>query len=192
MPCYVARVRGAEPSDAELVRSITQQGPDQRRAELALCRRYAPRIRLYGLKHLRDRQRAEDLVQTVLVAVLVAARAGSIEDLAKLERFVLGTCRNTLLKMRSSARRETASSDEVLHQLSSPPFELTETAALLRCFDALDARAKQVVVMSFQEEHSAEEIARVLATTSGNVRVLRHRALHALRSCLDLAEGVPR
>jgi hypothetical protein len=36
-------------------------------AETELYRRLAPRVRLYGLKHLRDRDAASDLVQQVMM-----------------------------------------------------------------------------------------------------------------------------
>jgi RNA polymerase sigma-70 factor (ECF subfamily) len=40
-------------------------------------------------------------------------------------------------------------------------------------------------MMSFNEERPSEEIAARLAISTGNVRVLRHRAIAALRRCLD-------
>jgi len=41
------------------------------------------------------------------------------------------------------------------------------------------------VMMSFNEERSSDEIALRLAISTANVRVLRHRAVAALRRCLD-------
>jgi RNA polymerase sigma-70 factor (ECF subfamily) len=42
--------------------------------------------------------------------------------------------------------------------------------------------------MSFNEERPSDEIAALLALSPGNVRVLRHRAIAALRRCLDAPE----
>ncbi len=56
--------------DGELVRAIAAWSEHARAAEAELCRRFAPRIRLYGLRHLRDQDRARDLVQAVLLAAL--------------------------------------------------------------------------------------------------------------------------
>jgi len=180
-------------SDAAIVRTIaTFSGADSpraeesKKAEAELCRRFAPRIRLYGLRHLRDEERARDLVQAVLLAVLVAARAGRIEDAERIDRFVLGTCRNASLRMREVAARAILVTDE---ELDIAPFlqetEFIETGALVRCVAALELRARMVVTMSFLEQRSAEETAKLLETTAGNVRVLRHRAIAALRRCLD-------
>ena len=169
-------------TDAELVGRIAAGSPD---AEAELCRRYAPRARLYGLRHLRDDDRARDLAQAVLLAVLEAARAGRIEDPERVDRFVLGTCRHVALRMRERDGRAEPVADEQLDAIAVDPPELVDRGALMRCVAGLDARARRVVMLSFQEERSADEIAALLATTAGNVRVVRHRAVAALRRCLE-------
>jgi RNA polymerase sigma-70 factor (ECF subfamily) len=171
--------------DAVLVRLIAAGGGAGHTAEAALCRRFAPRVRLYGIKHLRDEDRARDLVQTVLLAVLEAARAGRIDDPARLDRFVLGTARNTALRVHQVAARSQPVSEPLLAALAAEPIERVDLPALLLCLEALERRARDVVRRSFMEEQSAEEIAAALATTAGNVRVVRHRALAALRRCID-------
>ena len=45
-------------------------------AETELYRRLAPRVRLYGLRHLREPHAAADLVQQVLLMTLERLRAG--------------------------------------------------------------------------------------------------------------------
>ena len=85
-------------SDSELVHEITTTGSTA--AEAELCRRLAPRLRLYGLRHLRDEHAAADLVQHVLLIMLKSIRAGRVRDPEKLASFVLGTCRMTVLDLR--------------------------------------------------------------------------------------------
>ena len=104
----------AEASDAALLAEIAGAGPGRSDAERALCRRYAPRIRLYGLRHLRDDDRAADLVQTVLLGVLQAAREGRVRAPEQLVRFILGTCRNTTLRVQETDRRAEPVPDELL------------------------------------------------------------------------------
>src|SRR5262245_44912146 len=107
-------VLAEEISDAELVRIIAAAheaggalAEGGKRAETELCRRFASRIRLYGLRHLRSEERACDLVQTVLFALLVSAREARVEDPERVDRFVLGTCRNTSMRMREVDARAT-------------------------------------------------------------------------------------
>ncbi len=177
----------ADATDAGLLLDIRGGGAEGREAERALCRRYAPRIRLYGLRHLRDEERARDLVQTVLLAVLQAARDGRIREPGQLVRFVLGTCRNAALRTRELDRRAEPSPEDVLVAAAGAdaPREPVDAAVLLRCLGGLGERARRVLELSFHEELESDEVAARLELTRGNVRVIRHRALAALRECLD-------
>jgi len=172
--------------DGELVRAIAAGAPDAPAAEAELCRRFAPRIRLYGLRHLRDEDRARDLVQAVLLAVLQAARAGRIADVEHVDRFMLGTSRNVAQRMRDSEARTTGD-EAALAGIAAPAdeHERVDATALARCFGALDERGRQVVRLSFLDECASDDIAAQLAISTANVRVLRHRAIAALRRCLD-------
>ncbi|HEX2873879.1 MAG TPA: sigma-70 family RNA polymerase sigma factor [Polyangiaceae bacterium] len=178
-------------ADAELVDRIGR-GAHVRDAEAELCRRFAPRIRLYGLRHLRSEDRAADLVQSVLLSVLDAARSGRIDQAEQLDRFVLGTCRNVARRVREKETRTVPVEGAELEQrvgAFEPSFERVDTGPLLRCLQKLEERARSVVLLSFQAEHDSEQIAQTLQLSVGNVRVLRHRALADLRGCLDNAKG---
>lgn len=175
-----------EASDAQLVIAIARH---DRAAEAVLCRRYAPRVRLYGLKHLRNEQAAQDLVQTVLVALLEATRAGRIDEPQHFDRFVLGISRNCALRMRQRELRTPLAAAEAVAALPALPRpERVALTNLFACMSGLDERGRQVLMLSFVEELSADEIACQLLVSQGNVRVLRHRALASLRRCLDAKE----
>jgi RNA polymerase sigma-70 factor, ECF subfamily len=198
-PCYVLAVPADDLPDDELVRRIAARASDAGEAEAALCRRFAPRIRLYGLRHLRHEDRARDLVQTVLLGVIEACRAGRVEETDKIDRYILGTCRHAAGRMRETdARtRPLGDGDALGDDLplvgagdgESRP-EPIDRRTLMRCLAELDRRASRVLMLSFQEERSADEIAGLLAMAPGNVRVVRHRALAALRRCFDRREEV--
>src|SRR5512135_3738192 len=100
-------------NDAELVERIGSGS--NRDAEAELFRRMAPRLRLYGLRHLRDEHAAEDLAQQVLITTLEALRAGRLREPEKLVSFVLGTCRMTVLDLRRGAQRK----ERLLEQFGS-------------------------------------------------------------------------
>ena len=179
--------------NAQLVRSIAARGEGARDAEATLCRRFAPRAQLYGRKHLRDEDRARDLAQAVMLAVIEAARAGRVEDPALIDRFVLGTCRNVALRMRSIDARAQPTDVASLDVMSLlPERESMEVGALSRCLAELDGRERSVLFLSFTEGKTSDTIASVLGTTAGNVRVLRHRAVVQLRRCMDDCKAVAR
>jgi RNA polymerase sigma-70 factor, ECF subfamily len=168
-----------------LVRRIVARAEDAGEAEAELCRRYAPRAYLYGRRHLRDDERARDLAQSVMLVVIEAVRAGRVEDPERIDRFMLGTCRNVALRMRDVEARAVPTDAAELDAIASVENEPIDIGGLYHCLAELDARDRAVVYLSFTEERSAEEISVVLQTTAGNIRVLRHRAVAQLRRCMD-------
>lgn len=182
-----------EPSDAELARRLAGASADAARAlEAELYRRLAPRVRLYGLRHLRSEAAAADLVQEVLLMTFERLRAGKVREPERLASFVLGTCRMVVLDLRRGHRRRERllrlyADDVPVAAAADPP--LPDHARLGVCLDGLSERERAVVVMTFYDERSAEEVARELGLSPGNVRVIRHRALERLRACLQAGAG---
>jgi RNA polymerase sigma-70 factor, ECF subfamily len=184
-----AKFSAGQFSDADLARQIASLPPGQApAAEAELYRRLAPRVRLYGLRHLRDEQAAADLAQEVLLIVLEALRGGRLHDPNKLASFALGTCRMVVLNLRRGASRRM----ELLEQFArNLPVAKIETHAALdgdqlaRCVEALSERERSVVIMSFYDEQSAAEVGVFLGLSQANVRVIRHRALGRLRECMS-------
>jgi RNA polymerase sigma-70 factor (ECF subfamily) len=175
-------------TDAVLVRQIGA-GTD-REAEAELCRRMAPRIRLYGLRHLRDEQAALDLVQQVLITTLEALRARQLREPEKLASFVLGTCRMTILDLRRGAQRK----QRLLEQFGPEALAPAQWSApqldrdkLTRCVQTLKERERAVVMMTFYDEQTSADVSNFLGVSEENVRVIRHRAIRQLRDCMGVA-----
>jgi RNA polymerase sigma-70 factor (ECF subfamily) len=177
-----------ELEDAELALRIGS-GSD-REAEAELFRRMAPRIRLYGLRHLRDPQASEDLTQQVIITTLEALRAGRLREPEKLASFVLGTCRMTVLDLRRDAQRKQRLLQEFGADLLPPlPSSLPrlDRDRLARCVQNLRERERAVVVMTFYDEQTGADVATFLGVSEANVRVIRHRAITQLRECMGAA-----
>jgi RNA polymerase sigma-70 factor, ECF subfamily len=172
-----------EVSDADLARRIAE---GDREAEAEMCRRMGPRIRLYGLRHLRSAAAADDLVQQVLLKILEALRTARLREAERLVQFVLGTCRMTVLDLRRNSRRR----EELLARFGGdlvpdpPPMPSLDDSQLVRCVQALKERERSVVVMTFYDEQTAAETAGFLGISEANVRVIRHRAIQQLRTCM--------
>jgi RNA polymerase sigma-70 factor (ECF subfamily) len=177
-----------ELSDAELVRQIGSG--NGREAEAELFRRLAPRIRLYGLRYLRDEHASEDLTQQVLITTLEALRAGRLREPEKLASFVLGTCRMTVLNLTRTARKK----ERLLAQFGAgllapvqPSMPRLDHERLFRCVQDLKERERTVVVMTFHDEQTGADVASFLGVSEANVRVIRHRAIRRLRECMGVA-----
>jgi RNA polymerase sigma-70 factor, ECF subfamily len=175
--------------DAALARRIAA-GRDQE-AEAALCRRLIPRVRAYGLRHLRDEAAASDLAQHVSVLVLEALRDGRVREHERLAAFVMGACRNTVIEWRKVERRRSdilaAFGSSFAATVEPEPVAL-DRERLAQCLDELGPRERTIVALTFYAEQAPADIARDLATSIGNVRVIRHRAIAHLHECITRGE----
>jgi RNA polymerase sigma-70 factor (ECF subfamily) len=174
--------------DGALARRIAAAGQRlDAAAEAELYRRLAPRVRLYGLRHLRDPHAAHDLVQQVLLMTLERLRASRLREPERIASFVLGMCRLVVLEIRrGSRRRETllATWGDTAEAVAGPEPAVLDTDRLAACLETLAERERTVVVMTFFADQSGDEVARELGLTAGNVRVIRHRAIARLRGCM--------
>ncbi len=174
-------------SDADLVRQVGA-GID-RDAEAEFFRRMAPRVRLYGLRHLRNETAADDLTQQVLLTTIEAMRAGRLREPEKLASFVLGTCRMTVLDLRRNSQRQGRLLEQFGADLPAPappPQPALDQDRLAGCVQRLNERERAVVVMTFYDEQTSANVAGFLAVSEANVRVIRHRAIRQLRDCLGV------
>ena len=185
-------VEEGEAADGELARLVARGGGGSAEAEGELCRRLGPRVRLYGLRHLRDAAAADDLVQEVLVLTLERLRAGRVRDPDRLASFVLGACRLVVRNQRRGRRRREA----LLGRFASgfPRQATPDTLSLDRsrlrdCLLRLAERERAVLVLTFYAEQPSAEIAARLRTTPENVRTVRHRAFGRLRDCVGGRAG---
>ena len=181
--------------DAALAQAIAAAAPGvDMAAETELYRRLAPRVRLYGLRHLRNAAAADDLMQQVLLMTLERLRAGKLRQPEKLASFVLGTCRMVVLELRrGTARREglLRMYGDTSEAIESPEPCDRDEAKLAGCLEGLPERERSVLVMVFFADQPADAVARELGLSPGNARVIRHRALVKLRECMGPRETLP-
>jgi len=179
--------------DAALARRIIARAPARdAAAEQELCRRLGPRIRLYGLKHLRSEAAAADLMQDVLIMLLTKLRDGGIREPERVASFALGTARQAVIDQRRGGRRRTQILEAFPLDLTpqdEQPDEPIDAARLAGCLQALPERERSVLVMTFYDDRPADAVAAQLNLSAGNVRVIRHRGLERLRGCMETAGG---
>lgn len=174
-------------TDGELARAIAARDPVScELAEEELYRRFAPRVRLYGLRHLRNEEAARDLAQQVLLLTIEKLRAGAVRDLDQIGSFILGTSRT----MAIDSRRREWRREKLRDAFAAPGFEAPaddghlDAERLDVCLARLAERDRLVVLLTFYAERSASDVGRELGVTAGNVRVIRHRAIQRLRTCI--------
>jgi RNA polymerase sigma-70 factor (ECF subfamily) len=185
-------VHSVDASDGELARAISARTPGlAEEAETELYRRFAPRVRLYGLRHLRDEEAARDLVQQVLLVTIEKLRDGSVRDVDQVASFILGVSRTMTIDLkRRERRRERLREAFVVEPFLEPPGAAAlDVDRLETCLGALGERERIIVLLTFYAERSAREVGTEMRLSEGNVRIIRHRALGKLRTCMTASAG---
>jgi len=180
--------------DGALARRILAAAPGKDpAAESEFCRRFAPRIRLYGLRHLRSEAAAADLTQDVLLMTLQKLRCGAVREPDRLASFVLGTCRQVVVDgRRSGARREKLLGmfAEDMIFLVDDDTDALDSNRLQDCLGHLSERERTVLMMTFYDDRPADAVGLELGLSAGNVRVIRHRAIERLKALMQAQEEV--
>ena len=182
-------------SDEALARRIAGGPSGSTDAEEGeLYRRFAPRVRLYGRRHLQNDAAANDLAQDVLLLTIERLRTGEVRRPDEIGSFILGTSR----MMAHSARRMARRRETLAARFMEPTVETapSSTAALdaprvAACLRKLAERDRLVVLLTFYADCEAPRIAEDLGMSPGAVRAIRHRAMARLRECV-LGQGTPR
>ncbi len=174
--------------EAELARRIADAAPRvDVAAEAELYRLLAPRVRLYGRRHLRDDDEARDLMQQVMVMAIEKLRAGALREPERIASFVFGACRMVTMELRRGERRREALLEQFGADLGIADIAIAprlDEARVARCLERLAERERSVMVMTFYDDEPAERVGTMLGLSEGNVRVIRHRALQRLRDCV--------
>lgn len=180
--------KARDASDGELARAIAARAGESESAEGELYRRFAPRVRLYGLRHLRDEESARDLVQQVMMLTIEKLRRGDVRDPDQIASFVLGTSRTMAIAVRRKDMRHERLRDRFL--VAPTAYAAPDAGAMLdldrleQCLAQLADRERSVVWLTFYAESPASSVAADIGVSEGNVRVIRHRALARLRACV--------
>jgi RNA polymerase sigma-70 factor (ECF subfamily) len=175
-------------SDEALARRIAAGPAGSTTAEEAeLYRRFAPRVRLYGRRHLRNEAAAEELAQDVLLLAIERLRAGEVRRPEEIGSFILGSSRMMAQGERRTARRREALAVRFMEPapVAAPVSSATlDAPRVSACLRALEERDRLVVLLTFYAERDAPGIAADLGVSAGAVRTIRHRAMARLRDCV--------
>ncbi len=185
----MALLQGAVPDEPSIPVLVASAAAGDRHAETALCRRFAPAVRTFARRRLRTTDAVEEFAQDVFLRFVEAVRAGAVAEPVRVGGFILGICKNLARERARSTERRALLWEQfgsTLAGLSDEPAVATYQLALLEdCLSQITHRSREVIRHAFIDGESAAEIAARLEMTEGNVRVVRHRALEALRTCMS-------
>ena len=178
----------AVPDEPPVASLVAAAATGDRHAEAVLCRRVAAAVRTFWRRRIRAADQVDELAQEVFLRFVQALRSGAIGEPERVGGFVLGICRNIAReRARLQERRE-----ELWEQFGESLASLDDEPALARyqlaqledCLSQMTLRSRDVLRHAYVDGHSAAEIAARMSISEGNVRVVRHRALEALRECM--------
>jgi RNA polymerase sigma-70 factor, ECF subfamily len=150
---------------------------------------YAGGLYRYAMRLLGDDQQARDCVSETFSRFLKGIKDGNGPQ-TYLKAYLYRMAHNLITDI---YRRSPALALELTENISSDEKELpekqiesrVETLRMRAVLRRLPPEQRQVVVLRFFEEWEYEQIAEALGKSPGNVRVLQHRALGALRQLLS-------
>ncbi|HKU40650.1 MAG TPA: sigma-70 family RNA polymerase sigma factor [Polyangiales bacterium] len=178
----------AEPSRTSVELVVQRAVSGDVSAEREVLRRLLPAMRAFAQRRLPPAA-AEDFTQDALLLLVEALREGRIQDPARAAGFALGICRNLARdRARSGERRRELQARYGLQAADLIAFDApveVRRAQLEDCYSQLTEHARKIIYATFCEDHADAHIAGTLELSETNVRVIRHRTLAALRSCLE-------
>ncbi len=153
----------------------------------ALFERYAPMLMRLTTRRLRSEELAREVTQQTFFQ-LHAARNDFRQD-RKLRPWVFTIAMNLVREhyRRADRRKETALEETRIaaDARERAPIEGEERAAMLRAaMDRLPSSQREVVELHFFEERPFAEVAQIVGSTEGAVRVRAHRAYKRLKELL--------
>ncbi|MDD7967820.1 RNA polymerase sigma factor [Actinomycetospora lemnae] len=191
----VAPTERAPDADAELLESLRAR---QEAAYVALVRRYTPLMLRLARPHLPNQAVTEEVVQDTWCSVLTGIDAfeGRSSFKTWLLRILLNTARTRAQREHRTLALSCVPGEAVAWEPLLEPVAVTpetsvvaaETfAAVGDALDLLPTRQRAVFVLRDLDGCTASEVCARLGITSGNQRVLLHRARAHLRAALPAA-----
>lgn len=148
---------------------------------------FADRVFRFFRVRVSDVETAEDLTQTTFLEMIRSLKRYTEHTDAKFSTWLFQIARFRLIDHYRAKRPQVALEDvaESSHPSLVRDPEPFEFSTIDRVFPLLPERYQTVLHLRFREDLAPEEVARIMGTTTINVRVLQHRALKHLRKLLE-------
>lgn len=172
-------------SSAAIADLVVRAQQGDREAMSSLFERLHPRVYRYLVMRTSDREIAEDLLQTTFLEMIRALPRYRVQTGAKFTTWLFQIARFRLIDHYRQQGR-TISLEVAPEPIAErpEPGDPHQQAQIERALRTLPENYQTILHLRFREDLDTDEIARVMKTTTINVRVLQHRALRALKRAL--------
>jgi RNA polymerase sigma-70 factor (sigma-E family) len=134
---------------------------------------------------LRDRDAADDVVQSTLLRTFRRWRHARSTPEAYSRRVLINVCRDHWRHQRRHPVADPANEDRLIDEGVSPAEEIDGRLALADALASLPAQQREVLVLRFFLDLSVPETAQVVGVAEGTVKSATHRGLAQLRRLLS-------
>jgi RNA polymerase sigma factor (sigma-70 family) len=177
--------------NAELITLISAVARRDRAAFKRLYERVAPKLFAILLRMLRNRAIAEEVLQDAFLRVWQNADSFSSEAGPAMP-WLISIARNRAIDvLRSKNPAEPVAQSDDADPFANFPApgdreaEMMNIAALRHCLGTIEEPVRSCVLLAYYEGYSREELARRFDRPVNTIKTWLHRALAALKSCLD-------
>ena len=155
----------------------------------AIVKEHEPCLLRYAGRLLGDVEAARDIVQEAFLRLIKYEEKKSLETIENIKAWLYRTTRNLCYDTFRSAKNrleitlETEKIDRMADHADTPDANLAkeEDMQLIRKqINALEPRAREVVVLKLEHERSYKEIAEIMGLTSTNVGFILHKAMQKI------------
>jgi len=151
-----------------------------------LFKQFQPRLRYYVQRLSRTGNHADDLLQNVWLQVI--RKIDALEDPQAFVAWLYTIARHEVYSQGRARDPFVELTDERAEQLvedNEPPFDREDAMRIHRALTRLKDAHREILTLSFLEELSHQEIARVLGINAGTVKSRVYYAKQALRQALE-------
>lgn len=183
------------PVEADLIVLIRSIASGDRTAFAELYARTSAKLLAVATRIVKDRERAEDVLQEVFIRVWENAGSYSPE-MGRPMTWLITIARNRAIDVVRSRREASMPQDDKGRDLSESlpegldrEAEMVRNEALRRCLGLLDEQQRRCLLDAYYQGLSREELAARYGRPVNTVKTWLHRSSAALRACLG--EGSP-
>ncbi|MEP7362826.1 MAG: sigma-70 family RNA polymerase sigma factor [Acidobacteriota bacterium] len=168
---------------------VSKIGRGDRSAEDAFAQHFSRRVYALAWARLRNEELARELAQDILIAVIVALRAGRVREAEKLTGFVLATARNRIANHFREESRKPAM-EEATEAIAAPRLEDRLEAGqrreqLRKALQRLEPLDRAILRLNLVEQVRPEEIGSRTGLSAESVRQRKSRAIRKLGEWME-------
>ncbi len=185
------RPAAPDPVAARLTELLLATGRGDREAFAELYRQCSPQLFGVALRIVRERARAEDVLQESFVAVWRRARDFDPRKGAAMTWLVTILRHRAIDALRRGVRQpeRSAEGEATLLQLATGPADAADRSAMLaalqHCLGELGEEPRHAMLMIYAYGFTQEELSARMKTPLGTVKSWVRRSLERLKRCLD-------